>query len=189
LEKPADMTWKELWEARGWDMPTYEWWEKDNKLELLDRFQKESEESFTFDGRKLAIALNAELEKIEGLYQTTVIVGDAPLVEPFMVGHLLSSHGFNHLGFTRAGEYRSGVDIDSWQHGSLKTGSTPFECDWARFSDARKKHIEPLRPSVTPYTHDPQDDAASILENTFATLEFDKNRWKKVLSKQGLVVG
>jgi hypothetical protein len=183
LHKPDAMTWKAFWELKDWDMDTYNWWEKDGKLRLLDHFQSQSinpdPENIIFvqSDKALARELNEALRKAEETYTNTQIVGDAPLVEPFLLGHLLSSNGYHHLGYTRAGAYRSGICTESWQHGLLDIEKPPFEAGWADFSDAQKTQLEPLRYTRTAYTHDPADDAATMLEFTFAAARLQRERW------------
>src|SRR3989338_7480838 len=168
LNKPEGTSWLDSWKESGWDVGTYEWWS--NKLELLDYFQSRSADAMiSVDTDKdLAAQFNQALAQAEAMYERTFVVVDAPLVEPGLLHHLLASHGFNPLGYTRDGKYRSGVCADSWQHWALQLD--PFTHHVHTFSNAQQTKIDPLRFSHTPYSHNPTDDAITLLERTFATL-------------------
>lgn len=165
LGRKRGQTWAELWKERDWDWSTYEqFWS--SKTDLLDYFEQQSQ-FLTTD--QLAFEFNKLLIKFEKKYPRSYVVVDAPLVEPGILHTLMSKHRLAHLGYHRDGTtYRGSICTDSFQHGLVR--ADPFDSNWRAFADKQREIIDPLRATVTPYSHNPVDDARSILERTIASL-------------------
>jgi hypothetical protein len=169
LKKPNGKSWSEHWKSEGYELRCWdEFWSKnEGVLDLLQDplciLRVESRE-------QLVTCINSILSLYESMYSQTIIVTDTTLFDTVCVSAELKKYNFVPLNFTRKGEYRSGVEVDSYISGLFKI-SDPS--DWEGLCSANK-FIEPYLLEKVEHDHHPMNDAKSILLKYLAAIKYAK---------------
>jgi len=172
LQKPESMNWSDFWKEKGYEERCWdEFWSKnENILDLL----QDPIRILQYDSRELvALWINNTLMVCERMYEKTIVVTDTTLFDTVCVGSELKRYNFIPLNFTRKGEYRSGVEVDSYIAGLFKI-SDP--CDWKLMGDVNQKYIDPLLLGKVEHDHHPENDAKSILLKYLAAISYAKQK-------------
>ena len=169
LRKPVGNSWGEHWKSEGYEMRCWEefWSKHENVLDLIQDplriLRVETRE-------QLITGINSILSLYESMYSQTVIVTDTTLFDTVCVSAELKKYNFVPLNFTRKGEYRSGVEVDSYISGLFKIAD-PSE--WEVMSETNK-FIEPYLLDKVEHDHHPMNDAKSILLKYLAAIKYAK---------------
>ena len=143
---------------------------KDTEWKRAPKMQDKGSDKFTVpDNAGLAREIDGLLKEAEDMYEETMLVMDDSFAMFGMLHAILVRHKYNHLGYTRQGQTRKALCVDSWQHGMLK--QFPPMSRWREF-DAMHECVK-LRPSPT---QDPANNAIYIIDHAFRSIAFCQRR-------------
>lgn len=159
LKKPEDMSWKELWETRGYCQKTFdEFWS--TREDVLTDLQEGHGTSVKAKSRReFASFINALLAVIEAKYSSVTILSDTLTVDVPGVSALLTSFDYQPLCQSRSGAYQSGYEVDSYLMGVFNS----FPND--EHPPNTRKFLSDRRCSTQLQDHRPENDALSLLDD------------------------
>lgn len=176
LKKPKDMDWADYWkksnfEERCWN----EFWSK--HVEILDSLQDKYNIHMVAGRKEFAEWIAFSLKLFEEMYEKTIIVTDTTLFDTVCVGSELKLFKLTPLNYDNLGNYRSGVEVDSFISGLFGIDD---RSDWETRSGYFDAYIKPLLLKEVDHDHHPENDATSILLKYLAAVQYAQNNRKRL---------
>jgi hypothetical protein len=158
---------KALWERMGWEVFTYEdFWSKN--MSTLKLLQDHEIGKLYLTEHAMVADLDSALTLAESMYPDGLsVTSDTTCFDTVKLCNLLEKHGFQNLGYTREGKYRGrATHVGSLSRGAYGLSGLSTEKPWE--DDPIYLGYFSCVAERIPHDHNPENDAASILQTVFA---------------------
>lgn len=160
---------REKWSEKSFSLKTYdEFWSKN--IDVLIQSQK-TPEKFRFEAQ-MANAFNSILEYAESRFSDLIIVSDTIAFDTTHVNNILAVQSHQPLNYSRKGEYRSGVEVDSFAFGAL---GLPIGTPWSEYINQFNQKIYNTIAIYSDHDHQAKNDAKHILLTFLKTQKYLKD--------------
>jgi hypothetical protein len=163
--------WKQVWINHGYDMGTFDWW-MDGKLDTLNTLQDPNSPNIVFSQIEFIDRINALIREAEEYAGVTIAWSDTICFDTCEISNLLAKGDYPRFQFNRQGNYRSGMEVDSYIKGLLNLG--PF-VHWKLFGEMEKKYLDMYKGRDVPHNHLPGNDAHHNLKRVVAAQLFQQS--------------
>lgn len=163
-------SWEEVWRNHGFDERTFsEFWSK--HVNVLYALQDPKDPCVVNTFREFVAAMHDfinEAETTRGAKRCMLWV-DTVTTDTVEISNALASQGFPLFRHTRQGEYRNGMEIDSYIKGLLNCSPTIPDGEFKRLEE---RHLKPLWKINVPHDHSPEHDALYNLQRVMAAIQY-----------------